>query len=213
VAGDYSSPVFDSAVNATSLTGISIPSGILTYSTTYFWRVRHQDSDGAWSDWSPETSFATIGAPVDSTPPTTPAVADDGSSTAATTSLHAAWASTDPESGIAEYEYAIGTSAGGTDVVGWTSAGAAGEVDRTGLSLAPGTTYYFSVKSRNGAGLWSAVGTSDGIKAIDEGDTAPMQSGVDDNGLPFWIWIPIVLGIAVASGIAVYLVPRRPAAR
>jgi PKD repeat protein len=213
VAGDYSSPVFDSATEAANLPGINIPSGVLTYSTTYFWRVRHQDSDGAWSDWSPETSFATIGAPVDSTPPTTPAVADDGSSTAATTSLHAAWASTDPESGIAEYEYAIGTSAGGTDVVGWTSAGAAGEVDRTGLSLAPGTTYYFSVKSRNGAGLWSAVGTSDGIKAIDEGDTAPMQSGVDDNGLPFWIWIPIVLGIAVASGIAVYLVPRRPAAR
>jgi hypothetical protein len=31
----------------------------LTYSTTYYWRVRYQDNGGAWSDWSSETSFVT----------------------------------------------------------------------------------------------------------------------------------------------------------
>ena len=26
---------------------------------TYYWRVRHQDSNGAWSSWSEGTSFIT----------------------------------------------------------------------------------------------------------------------------------------------------------
>jgi Leucine-rich repeat (LRR) protein len=57
--GDYSSPVFDSGEDAHNLISITIPSEILTYSTTYYWRVRYQDNHGAWSDWSSETSFTT----------------------------------------------------------------------------------------------------------------------------------------------------------
>jgi hypothetical protein len=176
----------------------------------YYWRVRHQDNRGAWSDWSAETSFATVGLPVDSTPPTTPTVADDGSSTTATTALHATWAATDPESGVAEYQYAIGTSAGGTDVVGWTSAGASGGIDKTGLSLAVGTTYYFSVKARNGAGLWSAVGVSDGIQVIGEQDPAPATPEGKDNPLPIWMWIPVGLAVAAVTGFAINSVRKRP---
>jgi hypothetical protein len=113
---------------------------------------------------------------------------------------------------MAEYEYAIGTSAGGTDVVGWTSAGAASGVNKTGLSLTVGTTYYFSVRARNGAGLWSAVGVSHGIKVIKEADTTPTASEGDDKGLPFWIWIPIGLGVVALAGMAIYFVRRRPTA-
>ncbi|MCD6408459.1 hypothetical protein J7L87_05355, partial [bacterium] len=29
------------------------------YNTTYYWRMRYQDGNGAWSDWSDETSFTT----------------------------------------------------------------------------------------------------------------------------------------------------------
>ena len=62
-SGDYSSPVFDSGKDNSNLTSIAIRSGVLGYSTTYYWRVRHQDSHGAWSGWSEETSFTTIEAP------------------------------------------------------------------------------------------------------------------------------------------------------
>jgi len=58
-SGDYSSTVFNSGVDTTNLTSIIIPSGILNYSTTYYWHVRHQDNHGAWSSWSEETAFAT----------------------------------------------------------------------------------------------------------------------------------------------------------
>ena len=60
MSGQYSSPLFDSSIDATNLTSIIVPPGTLTYSTTYYWMVRHQDNNGAWSDWSAETSFTAV---------------------------------------------------------------------------------------------------------------------------------------------------------
>ena len=99
----------------------------------------------------------------DPTPPDAPVVVDDGLFTTDTSQLHAVWSASDAESGIDEYQVAIGTTPGGTEAVGFTSVGTATEVTRGGLSLTAGQTYYISVKALNGAGLWSAVGTSDGI--------------------------------------------------
>lgn len=56
---DYSSPIFDSGTDNSNLTSITVPSGTLTYSDTYYWRVRHQDNHGDWSSWSMETAFTT----------------------------------------------------------------------------------------------------------------------------------------------------------
>ena len=99
---------------------------------------------------------------MDPTPPDTPTVTDDGTETTSTSRLHASWSVSDPESSIARYEYAIGTSAGATDVLEWTDSQGATEVLKTGLDLANGATYYFSVRATNGAGLTS-TGYSDGI--------------------------------------------------
>jgi lysophospholipase L1-like esterase len=99
----------------------------------------------------------------DGTPPTIPIVVDGGDYTTNNTQLHASWTSSDPESGIVEYQYSIGTTPGGTNVVGWTSVGTNTSVTRTGLSLTYGQMYYISVKAKNGAGVWSDVGISDGI--------------------------------------------------
>ena len=61
VQGDYSSPIWDSG-ETTPTTSISILPNILTYSTTYYWRVRYKDNyigGSKWSNWSTETSFTT----------------------------------------------------------------------------------------------------------------------------------------------------------
>lgn len=104
------------------------------------------------------------GITVDSTAPSQPIVTDDGDYTTSTESLHAAYSATDLQSGIVEYIYCIGTSAGAADVVAWTSSGTSGSITVSGLTLSTGVRYYFSVKARNGAGKWSAVGSSDGIE-------------------------------------------------
>lgn len=68
----------------------------------------------------------------------------------------------DTNSGIQRYKYAIGTSLGATNVVGWTDNGLAVSFEKNGLTLIDGTTYYIMVKSQNGAGLWSDSTSSDG---------------------------------------------------
>jgi hypothetical protein len=70
IKGDYSNPVW----NSTLTDGLIdrrffpdlpdawanwVPSGVLDYETTYYWRVRHRDFRGVWSPWSEETSFTT----------------------------------------------------------------------------------------------------------------------------------------------------------
>jgi len=102
-------------------------------------------------------------SPNDTTPPTTPVVTDDGVYQQITTELRATWGASDPESGIMEYQYSVGTQPGLADVAGWISNGANTSATRSGLSLQPGQTYYINVKARNFAGLWSDVGSSDGI--------------------------------------------------
>lgn len=109
--------------------------------------------------------FATaVGA--DLTPPTTPVVTDEGEYTFSPDTLSAWWTSSDPESGIGNYRYCIGTVPNGLDVVGWTDVGTVSSVTRTGLNLAPGKRYYFRVVAQNGVGLWSAPGVSDGIYCV-----------------------------------------------
>ncbi|MGE0637179.1 MAG: N-acetylmuramoyl-L-alanine amidase [Bacteroidia bacterium] len=105
---------------------------------------------------------------VDWTAPNNIAYVNDGvgadiQTTASTTSLSANWAaSSDPHSDLTEYFYAIGTSAGATDLVNWTSNALNTSVTRNGLSLTVGQTYYFSVRAIDGAGLMTNQFNSDG---------------------------------------------------
>lgn len=56
-AGSWASPLVDSGSTSTSLTSYTLGTP-LTLDEEYFFRVRYQDSSGAWSAWSLETVFA-----------------------------------------------------------------------------------------------------------------------------------------------------------
>ncbi|MEJ5298183.1 MAG: hypothetical protein WHZ52_09120, partial [Armatimonadota bacterium] len=69
--------------------------------------------DGYWCDIYERTNHGFIveyEPSPDLSPPTTPVVTDTGRFTSSASVLSASWSSTDPESGIVEYQYAIGTS-------------------------------------------------------------------------------------------------------
>ncbi len=141
------------SVTSYTISGLHLSDGV-----TYYYNVRARNGAGGWS-----AIGSSDGVVIDSTPPTTPIVIDDGDTTAVLDSLHATWHSEDPESGIVEYVYCVGTSPGATDVAGWTSAGTSESATVTGLTIDPMLRYYFCVKARSGSGAWSATGCSDGI--------------------------------------------------
>lgn len=117
---------------------------------------------------------------VDWTEPTTVFV-NDGLSTDIdvfniNTEISGNWtASSDQHSDVDYYQYAIGTTSGGTDIVSWTNNGTSTSFTHSGLSLTYNTTYYVSVKTTNGAGLTSVASNSDG--QLLENPTQPPVAG------------------------------------
>lgn len=116
---------------------------------------------------------------IDSTAPDTPTVTDDGVYSPSQTSVHACWSATDPESPIIGYQYAVGTTSGGTNLVNWTTT-----TDTSATITIPsqsyGTMIYVSVKAENASLLWSGAGNSDGIKVAQAvASTAEAKSLID----------------------------------
>ncbi|OFY87284.1 MAG: hypothetical protein A3F72_17455 [Bacteroidetes bacterium RIFCSPLOWO2_12_FULL_35_15] len=105
---------------------------------------------------------------VDWTPPSSVSLLKDGTTTDIDTTnngtqLQGNWnPSVDANSGITNYYYAIGTSPGGTNVVGWTNNLNNLTLSATSLTLVNLQNYYISIKAEDGAGMKSSVVTSDG---------------------------------------------------
>ncbi|MEX1181977.1 MAG: hypothetical protein WEF86_01995 [Gemmatimonadota bacterium] len=167
------------------------------------------------------TATTTGGAVGDATPPTVPVVAfnnvpvtvADGDEVAWTLSdneFEPRWSAYDGESGIASYEYAAGTTPGGTDLRDWTPAGGRTTVRAQGMAISSVTPLYVSVRARNGADLLSAVGTSPPLRrdatpptfAADAAAAildAPAGVGGD---APAWAWRACPIPLPVAAGTA-----------
>lgn len=166
-------------------TGNAVHSGLTAGVRHYYAAFAHTSGPANFSD----PSFATAKA-FDGTAPTVPVVVDDGTYTRSSTVLHASWSASDPESGIAAYEYAIGVTPLGTELVGWTGVGLATQVTRPGLALANGQTYYISVRATNGVGLTS-IGSSDGIRVASPATTIAAARALAD-GTFVWLEDKIV---------------------
>ncbi len=108
-------------------------------------------------------NYITTSGTVDLTPPSKPVVTDEGALTSNRAQLAASWIEDIPASGIGSFQYAIGTTPGGTDVRPYTTT-AQNSVVVSGLNLQTNTTYYFAVKAISGAGVTSQPGVSDGIR-------------------------------------------------
>lgn len=120
--------------------------------------------------------------------PTTPSTLNDGTSsdvntTTSTTELSANWSvSTDSGSGLAKYQYAIGTTSGGTDVINWTDNEVATSVTKSGLTLTNNQTYYFSVRGVDNLGNIGNAKNSDGVKVeVTSDDYNPSTNNQNSN--------------------------------
>ncbi len=135
----------------------------------YYWQARTRDGAGTYSDW---ISFSSNGGSVpdftiDTVDPAgvvydgplsgVDADFNDGS----LDSLSANWDINSGLSGLDEYEYAVGTTAGDDDVATWSSVGIDTSVTAIGLDLGTSEIYYISVRATDNAGN-QAIISSDG---------------------------------------------------
>jgi hypothetical protein len=88
-------------------------------------------------------------------------------STASKNTLSANWTATsDPQSKIVRYYYAIGKTPGGKDVLDWTNNQLNLSFIQRGLDLTVGTTYYTTIEAENSSGLKSTPVSSNGIHVV-----------------------------------------------
>ncbi|HEX3151269.1 MAG TPA: Ig-like domain-containing protein [Gemmataceae bacterium] len=163
--------------NSGTLSGIPT-----TADGTFNFTVSVQDSTtGLNAPYSGSQGFSLI---VDNTPPTGGTVNDgmgadiDFQSSAST--IMANWAGFfDTGSGIARYQWAIGSSPGATDVLAFTDVGTATSAMTAGLSLSDGIPYYVSVTATDAVGNVSNPAISDGVSV----DSTPPTPGFVNDGV------------------------------
>lgn len=123
---------------------------------------------------------------IDTTPPLLVRI-EDGNYSLTTQSLSANWEFRDNESGVDSYLYSVGSTLGSVDVVNWTNTTNA-DATAQNLNLTVLQTYYWNVKAKNRAELWSTALSSDGV-TVDPSRTpndtnmrlvAPCQNDVKD---------------------------------
>lgn len=149
------------AYTGTPVSGNVTISG-LSDGTEYHWQARTKDAAAVTSsyvsyggnaesvrDVGVDTSAPTGGTVYDGTSAGVDAMFNDNS----LSSLSANWSGFNANaSGLARYDYSIGTTAGATDVKTWTSNGTSTSVTATGLTLQTNKMYYFNIRAVDNAG-------------------------------------------------------------
>ncbi len=148
--------------------------GSLTNSEEHHWQARVKDSAGAYSAWVSYGGNAETARDygIDTSAPTGGTVFDknetgvdhdfnDGSLSI----IYANWSGfSDAASGILRYEYAIGTTPSGQEIVAYTTNGTSTSVefDDTEANLRTSQLYYFTVRAVDNAGNVQTGVSSDG---------------------------------------------------
>jgi hypothetical protein len=154
---------------------------------SYSFQVRARDRAGNQEDFPGGQGDATT--KIDITPPAG-TVEDEGTETPNTMALAGKLAFMDAESGVILYEYRVGSARDGSDIVPATITRET-DLNISGLNLSVGKTYFIGGRAKNGAGLWSAWASADGI-AVSSGSiraTITYDTGVQSDLL-----ITLVLG-------------------
>lgn len=203
VSSDYSSPVFDSGTDNANLSSISVPSGVLSNDAIYCWHVRYQDYVGAWSAWSPETSFSTAPANQPPSPPSNASPSDGATVTTTTPTLRAS-AFSDPDSGDTQSasQWQV-TSVSGDYASPVYDSGTSGSLTQITIPfgiLKNDTSYYWRVRHQDSSGNWSQWSAETSFSTLKDGfaGSVPFPSQVSTD--------PEVIGISALLALILVIV-------
>jgi hypothetical protein len=148
------------AYSGSPVTATVTLSGLST-NTQYHWQTKGLNAYGS-SSWTSYGGNSESGADfgIDTSGPTGGTVYDGTTAgfenifnSGSLSSLSGNWTGfTDGGSGLASYEYSVGTTPGGTDIKGWTSNGSSTSVTASSLTLQTSKTYYVNVRAADNVG-------------------------------------------------------------
>ncbi|MDD5687225.1 MAG: carbohydrate binding domain-containing protein [Elusimicrobia bacterium] len=168
--------------NVGNVTNYNVPN--CEHGRLYRARVKARNNAGLYSSWGDYSPWITV----DLTPPQVQSI-EDGNYTNNNGQLSCSWSFVDPESGVTQYWYAIGTTQypniGWNNIISLTSAGIVNNVIRTFAPPLSDGIYYFTAKARNGAGSESLV-SSDGIIVDATPPAAPINLVGDGSNPSPW---------------------------
>jgi len=134
----------------------------ITDATQYHWQVRVKDQSGLYSAWVSYGGNAESAADfgIDTTAPSGGTVYDGTGigvdvsfNNGSLSSLSANWDGiVVTVSGLLSYDYSIGTTMGGTDVLNWANNGTGTTVTAGSLVLQSSVMYYFNLRTNDNAG-------------------------------------------------------------
>lgn len=152
-----------------NFTGLSLVNGTKYYASVRIVTAAHGNLNACYSDGvSYVSTVVRDGAGADVT------------LTASLTDASMNWDAIPGGLPLLRYEVALGTTAGGTDVVGWTNVGVATSHTFTGLSLTNGGTYYCSVRAIDTSVVTMGTFSSNGFSpAVSYSTTVRDGSGAD----------------------------------
>jgi len=153
-----------SSTVAYSGTPVSITHTIAGIADTseHHWQVRLKDQFSVYSSWVSYGGNAETVRDfgIDTTAPTGGTIFDGSSvgidasfNNGSLSQLSANWSGFNLDvSGLLNYEYSIGTTVNGTNIVNWTSNGTGTSVTVAGLTLQSSQIYYFNIRANDNAG-------------------------------------------------------------
>ncbi len=169
--------------NISNTTSYQFTNITLNDNTDYFFSIKAVDSAGNESAivsseaWQVDSCVAS-----DTTAPSTPTNLTISGNASSSTSMQLSWQAANDSCGLSHYEIAIGTTAGGTDIVNWTAIGniLTYKFFNISPSLQTNTDYYFSLRAVDLAGNISPITNSTAWQLTPPGD-------VDPTGLELWL--------------------------
>lgn len=158
VLDTFDDPVWESGEVGASEQRL-VPEGRLLYEISYYWRVRYQDSDENWSDWSEPARFTTEDEPEEVLVPETPILlepADGATNVSLTPTLRASAFDHPEELAHVSSQWQVDVAEDFSDPV-WDSGQVAASVQTIVPAdrLAHEVTYHWRVRYRDAAGQWS----------------------------------------------------------
>jgi hypothetical protein len=195
--GSYANPVYDSGVDATALTSLSVPEKTLKFGTKYYWHVKYMDNNGNWSDWSAETSFTTTVMPPNAPTNSSPA-GDDAKATQMTPTLAASAFNSDSAGNFLSAQWQITVTAGNYSNPLLDTKTSSISLAIPSGKLSYSTTYYWHVRYQDTASNWSVYSPETSFTTLPKPPVTPSNVSPAD-GMQLTVINPTLTASPFAS--------------